>query len=311
MKVLFVSSGNAKTNNRISSLIYNQGESLLQAGIDLEFFPIIGKGIKGYLKNIPKLNSFLRKNKFDVIHAHYSKSAYVAALANIGFRNPIVTSLMGSDIQVKSIEKQVIHFFSNFLWKATIVKSNRMRDGIEIPSADVVPNGVNFNRFTPINKSEAIQKVGFESDKINIIFVADPTRYSKNFELAEAVVKKLNNDKIRLHKIFNIKHEEISNFMYAADLLLLTSRWEGSPNVIKEAMVCNLPIVSTDVGDVRELIGKTPGCYICNQDVDVIADNVKNACDFKGRTQGREDVKRLDDGQIAARLIKIYKSVMR
>jgi teichuronic acid biosynthesis glycosyltransferase TuaC len=48
----------------------------------------------------------------------------------------------------------------------------------------------------------------------------------------------------------------------AADLLLLTSLTEGSPQVIKEAMACNCPIVATDVGDIREIIGYTDGCYI-------------------------------------------------
>lgn len=93
MKVLFVSSGNSEFG--ISPIIKNQGESLKQNGIDLYYFTIKGKGIKGYLKNIPILKKYLKNHNYDIIHAHYSLSAIVATLSGA---KPLVVSLMGSDI---------------------------------------------------------------------------------------------------------------------------------------------------------------------------------------------------------------------
>ncbi len=93
MKVLFVSSGNSEIG--ISPIIKNQGESLKQNGIDLYYFTIKGKGINGYLKNIPILKKYLKYHNYDIIHAHYSLLAIVATLSGA---KPLVVSLMGSDI---------------------------------------------------------------------------------------------------------------------------------------------------------------------------------------------------------------------
>ena len=92
----------------------------------------------------------------------------------------------------------------------------------------------------------------------------------------------------------------------------MTSFTEGSPQVIKEAMACGCPIVSVDVGDVRERIDGIPGCYIADRDVDSIAGKLKEALAFEGKTLGRSTV--MDDGltndSIASRIITIYKTVV-
>ena len=96
MKLLFVSSGNSK--NGISTIIKNQGVSLKNQDIELDFFTIEGKGIKGYLKSIPYLKKQLKENKYDIVHAHYSLSAFTASLAGA---KPLIVSLMGSDVKSK------------------------------------------------------------------------------------------------------------------------------------------------------------------------------------------------------------------
>jgi len=93
MKVLFVSSGNSEFG--ISPIVKNQGESLKQNGIDLYYFTIKGKGINGYLKNIPILKKYLKTHHYDVIHAHYSFCGWVSKLTLT--KIPVIVSLMGSD----------------------------------------------------------------------------------------------------------------------------------------------------------------------------------------------------------------------
>ena len=74
MKVLFVRSGNKKFG--IAPIVFNQGESLKQNNIDIEYLIIKGKGLFGYLKNVPLIRSKINTNKYDLIHVHYSLYAF-------------------------------------------------------------------------------------------------------------------------------------------------------------------------------------------------------------------------------------------
>ncbi len=111
MKILFVCSGNSK--NGINTIVRNQGDSLRESGIEVEYFTIKGKRIISYLKHIVKLNKLLKNNNYDLIHAHYSFSAITATLAG---SRPLVVSLMGSDIYANSLTEIIIRFFHHYLW---------------------------------------------------------------------------------------------------------------------------------------------------------------------------------------------------
>jgi glycosyltransferase involved in cell wall biosynthesis len=181
----------------------------------------------------------------------------------------------------------------------------------KIKNSIVIPNGVNFQMFKPVEKKKALQKAGFENKKKKIIFVAENINSKvKNFKLAEQAVKLLNNPDVHLHTVSGCEQEDLVYYYNAADLLLLTSHSEGSPNVIKEAMACNCPIVSTDVGDVRELIGDTKGCYITSFEPEDISKKIILALDFGKRTSKRDHIKHLDNQLIAQKIIHFYKEII-
>lgn len=305
IKVLFVCSGNSEAG--INPIVRSQGESLKRNGIDLDYFTIVGKGTNGYLKNIPRLRKFLRTKNYDLIHAHYSLSSLVTSLS---CKLPMVVSLMGSDTHVGFFWKSIIKVFYKFRWESAIVKSTRMKKSISLNNAIVIPNGVNFGLFKPIDKNIAKMKVSFNDKRCHIIFVANPERYEKNYLLAKKAVELTDNNNVELNTVSNLDQKIIPYYMNAADILLFTSLWEGSPNVIKEAMACNCPIVSTDVGDVREVISNTEGCYICSYDPADVAEKIKMALDFGTRTNGRENIKYLEINIIAKRIINVYKGVI-
>ena len=306
MRVLFVSSGNSYDG--ISIIVKTQGNSLKHAGIQIDYFPIIGKGFIGYLKSIFLLKKYLRNKTYDIIHAHYSLSAFVATLAT---KSPIIVSLMGSEIKANYILRSLIKLFAKFKWDAVICKSEGMRKNLKLHRAVVVPNGVDIRKFKIIDKDFARTRVGFEADRKYVIFVADPNRYVKNVELARQAIINLKDSSVVFRIIANEPQVVLPLFMNAADVLLLTSRWEGSPNVIKEAMACNLPIVTTEVGDVKELLSGIHGCYIVSADPDNVAEGLRKVLCINSRTESRKIIKdRLSSEAISHKIIDIYKSVL-
>lgn len=319
MRVLFVSSGNSERG--ISPIVKAQGESLINEGIGLDYYTVVGKGIKGYLKNIKLLKKVLRKSEYDVVHAHYGFCGIVAALSK--GKEKLVVSFMGSDLlgsaNKKSnrawMNKQMTAlnvFFSKFFYDFIIVKSQKMREKIKsLKNVEIVANGVNTNIFEEAVKNESLAKLGWDADSTHVIFVSNPERKEKNYKLAEQAVNLIGGDNVTLKPVFNLAQEELPLYYSAADVLILTSLYEGSPNVIKEAMACNLPIVATDVGDVKWIIQNTDGCYITNTEPEDAADKLRMAIRYgreKGRTNGRERIKEigLDSKSVAQKIISIY-----
>ncbi len=304
MKILFVSSGNTKDG--ISPIIKNQGESLKKEGLDLEYFTIHGRGVKGYLKSISKLRKHLKNNNYDIIHAHYWLSAIVASLAGA---NPMVVSLMGDDVKAKRWFKWIIYFFYHLSWSKTIVKSKDMYDSFGEKDVAIVPNGVDMSRFRPIDREIALKETGWDRTKKHILFTSNPKRIEKNFKLAQEAFNLLKNENLELHYLINIENKKIPYYYNASSVVILTSLWEGSPNAIKEAMACSVPIVSTDVGDVRSVVSKTDGCYVSSFNYKEFSLDIKKALNLKKRTMGREDIVHLKSEVIAKKIINIYKDI--
>ena len=317
MKVLFVASGRQGDANPI---IKNQGESLRRAGMELEYFVVSGRGWKSYVKSIKPLRKKVREGGYDVIHAHYSWTAYLASIATIGLKVPMVVSLMGNDI--------LDHWWYPVLarmvartkpWKAVILKSQEMRKRVGMPNAAVIPNGVNLDKFHPMDRDECQMKLGWKvesvkcKEKQHVLFPARIEDTRKNWPLAEAAVKRLAESReIELHEMNGVPNDKTPIMYNAADAVVLPSFYEGSANAVKEAMACNAPLVTTDMGDCRERIEGVEGCYVANTyEVEEFAELLGKALAFGGKTKGRERL--LADGiadyQIAERLILIYEQV--
>lgn len=297
-------------------IIKNQGESLRRAGVELEYFVVSGRGWKSYVKSIKPLRKKVREGGYDVIHAHYSWTAYLTSIATTGLKVPMVVSLMGNDILDHWWYPGLARMVAKMKpWRAVIVKSQEMKERVGMPYAIVVPNGVNMDKFKPMAQKACQELLGWNRNKSHVLFPARQEDTRKNWPLAEGAIKKLNASgkyAIELHQMKGVKNEDTPIWYNAADAVVLPSFYEGSANAVKEAMACNAPLVTTDMGDCRERIERLEGCYVANTyEVEEFAELLAKALDFGGKTKGRERL--LADGiadyQIAQRLINLYEQV--
>lgn len=321
MRILFISSGNNKFG--ISPFIKSQGESLKALKVDVSYFAIENKSIKGYIKAGIKLRRFLKFNHYDIIHAHYTFSGWAAI---IGARKiPVVLSLMGSDAygdyiapyKVKFTSKYniILTYLIQFFIKKIISKSKNIEKYVwQKNKSVIIPNGINTDTFLPLKKDCKLE-LGLRKDIRYILFIGDKKNKRKNYKLVEDAFTFINPKNIELLAPYPISPDKIPKYLNSVDVLIISSLAEGSPNIVKEAMACNCPIVATDVGDIRWLFGQEPGHFIVNFDPQDVADKIKLALKYveeRKRTNGRQRILELglDINTIAQRILNVYKSVI-
>ncbi|WP_071887829.1 glycosyltransferase [Rufibacter sp. DG15C] len=319
MKVLFVCSGNSK-NFEVVPFIKEQGDSLVRRGIEVDYYPIVGKGLPGYLKAGLQLRKHLQNKKYDLIHAHFTLSGWSAVL---GARNtPVVLSLMGSDAYGEYIGVNKVKFSSRYFTLLTyliqplttilISKSSNIEKYVYLKDKSyIVPNGINKEKFKP-SAEDYRAELGLPQDKKLVLFLGNKTNVRKNYPLAKQAVDSLDRPDVELINPFPVTHDQIPKYLNAVDVLVVPSLMEGSPNVIKEAMACNCPIVSTDMGDAKWVLGDTSGCYTSSFDPQDFAEKLKKSLNFAenhGRTNGSQRIKDLglDADTVANRIVDIYK----
>jgi teichuronic acid biosynthesis glycosyltransferase TuaC len=323
LKVLFVSSGNS-ANFEIAPFIKAQGESLAEAGVAVSYFTLIGKGLTGYLKGARKLRNHLSNNSYDIIHAHYILSGWSAVLALP--RQPIVLSLMGTDAYGDFVGVDKVRFSSKYLiWLTKLIqpfvtrlvcKSEHIQSYVYLKQKSVViPNGILLDKFI-VNPVGFRTELGLDPQKKYILFLGATDNVRKNFTLAKEAFKLLSDPEAEMITPFPLAHDQVIKYLNSVDCLVAPSLMEGSPNVVKEAMACNCPVVATDVGDVKWLFGNEPGYYISGFNPSDFVSNIRKALQFaekNGRTKGRDRiiVLGLDSKVIAQRIIALYDGILK
>ena len=285
----------------------HQADTLRELGHEVDLFFIRGRGLTGYLAAVPGIRRKIKDGRYDIIHAHYSLSAFAVSMAGM---HRMVVSLAGSDVMGSSLLLPVTRLFCRFRWRKVIVKTDAMKARLRCGDISVIPNGVDMRLFAPAPKREARELLGLPDKKI-VLFAADPSREEKNYPLAQEAVRRMGRDDAMLLPVHGVPHDRMPLYYNAADVLILTSLWEGSVNSVKEAMACNLPVVSTDVGDVRSNTAGLEGYYITAPDAAEMGQRLNDAIDLKVPVKGRERVTelQLDSASVARRLIEIYNSV--
>lgn len=300
------------------SFIASQARSLSVAGTSVDVLSVRGfLGVHAYLKALLDLPRAARRESYDLIHVHYGHTA----VASIGLRQrPLVISFCGGDLLGVPHKNGITHksrlevaVFRQVARTATmtITKSEEMERAL--PRAlqarnHIVPNGVDLDLFAPRPRDEARAELGWGLDDKVMLFLGDPDDPRKNVALAHSAAQIIRSEipSARLHVAWGVSPDEVPCLMNAADCLIFPSRSEGSPNVVKEAMACALPVVATPVGDIPERLSGVENCFVREPSPGAMAEALKQALNCGRAPEARIVVESLRVGVVAGRLTNIY-----
>ena len=325
MKILIV--GNNKPGH-FAPFVEEQARALQQRGCEVVFYGVQGKGLLGYLRALPALRRMIRAERPDLVHAHYGLSGLLANLQRIV---PVLTTYHGSDINVPSVLR-----FSKIAMRLSahnIFVSQRNVTLALSPNGlitsrlkkryTLLPCGVNLPLSWSEMQTQQVEQLTLNQwvqEKLNagvkhVLFAGAFDNAVKDAALAKAAINELTIEgvKVELIELKGYNRNQVNALMYNCDTLLMTSKTEGSPQVIKEAMACGCPIVSMDVGDVAERVSGVEGCYVVpTREPKDIAEALRKAIAFEGKTNGRERILEmgLSNEQVAERLMAIYESIV-
>jgi glycosyltransferase involved in cell wall biosynthesis len=292
------------------TFVQDQVEAICRQGVEVDVLFINGRKSRwNYVWGLFRLWRQVLRKRYDVVHAHYLFSGIIARLQPF---IPVAVTYHGSEL---GVSRQ--HWLSRLACAAApffhrvIVVSPQMKQRLDGSNVCVIPCGINLDEIKPVPLPQARQQLGLPADKPLVLWAADPRRPEKRYSLVEQAMKlvKQSLPNAELVLVADQPHQVIPIYMSACDVLALTSTHEGSPMVIKEAMACNLPIVSVDVGDVVAVIGETEHCYLVEPTPEAVAEKLYVALSNRRRTDGRSKVGRLESNHIASRIIEVYKEI--
>ncbi len=292
--------------------------------VDVMFVDRVQKGMGAYLSLGWELSRVLSKQPVDLVHVMYG--GVMADMATLVSHKPTIVSFCGSDLLGELLSGRVRKCMAGYGVNASyrsarrangiVVKSKNLENALP-PDIDrskvrIIPNGVDLDIFAPRDQQECREKLGWAADRIHVLFPTTCGDPRKRFDLAKAAVEEAERGGLRweIHQLHSVAHAAVPLWLNASDAVLLTSLHEGSPNVIKEALACNVPIVSVDVGDVSERITGVSGSYIANANPQDLAKKLRLVVSGQRRTNGRSAMYTLSLRRTAELLEKFYLDIL-
>ena len=293
--------------------------------IDLILVDRLQKGMVSYVGLSRRIRSKILGSQPDIVHVMYG-GIMADIITRVVNDRPTVVTFHGSDLlgeHLSGVARKLLSAYGVFSsWRAArrasriVTVATVLRDAlpndIDRSKIQVIPCGIDLERFKPLNRQECRQQLGWHSDSFHVLFPTNSGDPVKRFDLAQGAVLALNSSGIRaeIHQLRGIENSLVPVWLNASDVLLLSSLHEGSPTVVKEALACNVPVVSVDVGDVRERIREVDGCYIAAPDPSDLAAKLTLVCSGRRRVAGRVRMQELSLERIALKLKNIYQDLM-
>jgi len=309
-------------SSHTASMIFvkRQVASLQGTGIQCESFLLASRTSPRLLfREWKRLRWAIEEFQPDFVHAQFG--TMTSFLTVLSTARPVVISFRGGDLNPYKSRFQIRQRVGRLLSQLSALRATRIicvsaqlkerlwwrRDRVT-----VIPSGVDTAIFRPRPREAARRDVGWEQDERVVLFNAGTDPVSKRLDLAISSVEEARSacGEIRLHVLDgNASPGLIPVLMNAADCLLLTSDWEGSPNMVKEAIACNLPVVSVDTGDVQERLAGVEFCKIVHRSPGALGKALAEILVKRARSNGHENAMQLSLESIAKRIASVYESV--
>ncbi|MCU4974133.1 glycosyltransferase family 4 protein [Halobacteria archaeon AArc-m2/3/4] len=304
MKVLQLITSTRSFFEQQVEVLESRGVECTVVGVPGEYSADSPRTVTDYLRYYPRVLDHVRRGDYDIVHANYGLAAPFALAQPV---RPVVLTLWGTDLMGEMGWLRQLSRTGARLADAVVLPSPVMSTALETEHVEI-PFGVDTDQFRPIPREEARTRVGWETDRPVALFPYDSSRAEKDFPRAKRAVDRADVD-LELRTVTGVPHEEVPAYMNASDVLLVTSKRESGPMVVKEAAACNLPVVSTDVGFVRETLSGVENCVVCETD-DELAAGLESVVADGGRSNGREVVDQLSLDAMGEQLLALYDRVL-
>jgi glycosyltransferase involved in cell wall biosynthesis len=310
------------------AFVAEQVRSLRAAGVSVEVLFINPRATRlNYALGVRHVIQKLRAGAYDVIHTHHTYTLPIVDLARtlICRGVPVILTNHEGEALDKTRTSLSWHPASRLRRSITLKRlmarradfaifvSSKLAEAIATHNRyAVVPCGVDLDKFQPLEQAVCRQQLGISTEAPVVFFPADPNSEGKRFALARMAFQLIlrSHPNAMLRTGGNIQHALMPLHYNAADAVIQTSFYEASPTVVKEALACEVPLVSTDAGDTREIIEGVPYCFVCRDNPPDLASRIL-CCIGHRATGGRDKLRARGLGldQVAQNLIRIYRFV--
>jgi teichuronic acid biosynthesis glycosyltransferase TuaC len=311
-------------DDRGSSMVFirRQIASLACMGLDVRTYWLLSRTSPFELvKDWRRIRHEIRQFRPQLVHAHFGTMTSFLCAA-VSATVPLVITFRGSDLNgdpevtfLRSLLGRLLSQISSLRSSRIICVSRQLCDRLwwGQSRAVVIPTGVDLHLFRPQPKDQARAVLGWKQDELSVVFHGGNRPQLKGLQFVQAAVRFAQKTlgPIRLVNLDgSVPPESVAWCLNAADCLALASVHEGSPNIVKEALACNLPVVATDVGDVAERLKEVHPSRVVCRDVSEFGRALTDILLERRASNGRQRVESLSEAHIAEAIRSVYESAV-
>lgn len=241
----------------LGGFVRDQVESLRAIeGLEVELFAFDGGGPAAYGRAARELRRRHRRDRFDVVHAHYGLTGWVA-LALRGA--PLVVTFHGTDLGHPRVGRLSRALVPRLALPATVsahLARTRLAGAGRSRRVAVLPCGIDLERFEPGDRRAARARLGLDPGGRYLLFPADPRRPEKRHDRAAELAAAAGAELLSYRETHP---RDVPDHVNAANAVVVTSDREGFGLAAIEALACDVPVVATDTGIAPLLLSGIEG----------------------------------------------------